>query len=690
VGKLVVAFRETGCASRTPLEPLLLLAELFGETFQRSVELTRERRLAMILETSGDAMMAWDAQGLVTDANAAATRLTGLSRAELLGRDIGTLLDPAALRADPAAPGRSPVRTALRRVPVAGGPEVDVVASLVVTAVEEDPQVAMHALIRDETHLAATEREAALHFGRARELEKELRALLDNAPLVIFRLDAGTGQIRYLNRHAERLLGIPTADAIGTRDFLRDVHCDPEDRSAFDAAVHNARAGKVSQSYEARLRGVSAQETAVRGTVYPLLSETGQVVAIEGILADVSAEHAARSRAVQTDRLTTLGMLIASVAHEINNPAAFILLGLKSLERLVQDREGPTESGSTEPLPALIGELRDSTNRIVSIVRDLRLFASPGVDGDVAPVSDVNEAARSAVSLARGKISEKIELVVDLSPVAPVLIHNGRLVQVLVNLLVNAIQALPKKSAHRPMIRVASRQVAGEVHIEVCDTGPGIPRENQQRIWAPFFTTKGADLGTGLGLSISREIIERAGGSISLESPTIEAADGAHGSRFVIRLPAADQTLRERALEPKSASSPAASRVTGCRAKRRVLVVDDEPALARELASQIGDGPDGHEVVAVGSGEQALAKLSGTRFDVVLCDLKMPGMSGEDLYHHVRRRDPEQASRFVFMSGIAFVPEVDRFVAAAGRRVLHKPFPAQRVLELIAEVGAGP
>jgi CheY-like chemotaxis protein len=239
------------------------------------------------------------------------------------------------------------------------------------------------------------------------------------------------------------------------------------------------------------------------------------------------------------------------------------------------------------------------------------------------------------------------------------------------------------------MIRVASCQVGSDVQLEVCDTGPGIPRENQQRIWAPFFTTKGADLGTGLGLSISREIIERAGGSISLESPAIETADGARGSRFVIRLPAADEALLGRAVEPKVASSPAAAAARVAGSRRRILVVDDEPALARELAVQIGDGPDGHEVVAVCSGEQALAKLVATRFDVVLCDLKMPGMSGEDLYHHVRRQDPEQARRFVFMSGIAFVPEVDHFVAVAGRKVLHKPFPAQRVLEVIAEVGAG-
>ncbi len=559
VGKLVVAFRETGCATTAPLDALTLLAELFGENFERTVGLMRERRLAMILETSGDAMLAWDANGCVTDANAAATKLTGLSRDELLGRDVRTLLDEELVRADrPAAP-RAPSRTTLRHSRNGDGVAQPVVASVVVTAVDDDPHVAMHAVLRDETHLVAAEREAALHFNRARELEKELRALFDNAPLIIFRLDPATRQILYLNRHAERLLGIPTVDALRTRDFLRDVHADTEGRSAFDAAVDGARHGSVSPSYEARLRAAHGAETAVRGTVYPLLSEAGQVIAIEGILEDVSAEHAARSRAVQTDRLSTLGMLVASVAHEINNPAAFILFGLNTLQRMLRDREAATSDTSGDSLHELLGELRDSMNRIVDIVRDLRLIASPDAEGLDRTITDVNEAVKSAVALTRGRLSESVALRIDLSDVPPVLVHNGRLVQVLVNLLVNAIQALPKEPSEQPTIGVATRHFGDQVAIEVYDTGAGIPKENLQRIWSPFFTTRGGDLGTGLGLSISREIIERAGGTISLESPTIDHPRGPRGSRFVIRLPAADAALAVQSAEPRaaSASSPA-------------------------------------------------------------------------------------------------------------------------------------
>jgi PAS domain S-box-containing protein len=681
VGNLIVAFRERGCASKVPLDLLKLLADLFGETFQRAISLARERRLAMIIETSGDAMLAWDHDARITDANGAASRLTGHTRDQLIGRSIYELFEPGCTPSRASHSGRA-FRTNLRRRGAVDRPELPpVTVSVTMTAVEDDPLVAMHALIRDVSHVVAAEREAALHFGRVRELEKELRAILDNAPLIIFRLDAKAKEIKYLNRHAERLLGIPTADALKTPDFLRMVHRSREARSAFDAAVEDAKAGKVSPPYEARLQWGSGDEIAVRGTVYPLVGERGNVVAIEGILADVSAEHAARSRAVQADRLSTLGMLAASVAHEINNPAAFILLGLTTLERMLGGRAYSAGDVSVQPVCAILEELRDSMDRIVRIARDLRLYASPAREGSLS-VTEVDEVVESAVSLTRGRIFERAKLVKDISAVPPVLLDNGRLVQVIVNLLLNATQALTKDSVTDPVITIATRETAGRVQIEVSDTGVGIPQENLSRIWAPFFTTKSADLGSGLGLSISREIVERAGGTISVESPTFETQGGPRGSRFIISLPAAaDASPAASGGAPlPAASSLAAPRV-------RVLVVEDEASLARALATEVGRV---HDVVVAHCAERALELLAQARFDVVLCDLRMPGMSGEALYERVRERDPAQARDFVFMSGIGFVPEVERFLSATGRPVLHKPFPSGRVLELISELSAGP
>jgi PAS domain S-box-containing protein len=679
VAKLVVAFRETGCASATPIDLLKLLAELFGDSFERALEVGREHRLAMILETSGDSMIAWDREGKITDANAAAATLTGIPREELLAMSIHELLDRRAIE-EGASGNTHALRTTLtRRRPDDPTQRESIAVSVTINSVDDDPLVSLHALIRDESHVVAKEREAAAHFARVQELEKEMRAILDNAPLIIFRLDAAKGQLKYLNRHAERLLGVPTADALRTPDFLRAVHQGPEAMLAFDTAVANAREGKTSPPYEARLRWDGGAEIAVRGTIYPLLGVGGDVIAIEGILADVSAEHAARAQAIQTDRLSSLGMLAASVAHEINNPAAFILLGLGTLEKMLNALVPAGEEGIAA-VGELLRELRDSINRIVRIARDLRVFASPSRGQLQGAITDVNEVVESALSLTRGKLVEHARLEKELTDVPPVFVDAGRLGQVIVNLLLNATQALPKTPSRTATIRVATRVGGGNVEIEVTDSGVGIPEDNLHRIWAPFFTTKASDMGTGLGLSISREIVERAGGTIRVESPAYSDEEGARGSRFVVALPMADDAMRLISLGAAPPSSPEPIRVVP---RKRVLVVEDELPLARVLSLELGRA---HDVTVVHDAETAWELLLDRRFDVVLCDLRMPGMSGETFYAKVKDRDPAQAEAFIFMSGIGFVPEVELFLAATGRPVLQKPFSPADVLEAIAQV----
>lgn len=682
VGKLIVALRETGYASKTPIDLLILLSDLFGESFDRSLALTRDRRLAMIIETSGEAMLAFDSEGRVTDANVAAATMLGAPRGALIGLPADQLLDLEQLQVErsriaDAAPARA-VRTTLTPLRPSASPE-SIPVSVTMSSVGDDPLVAVHALIRDESHIVATEREAALHFTRVREL----RTILDNAPLIIFRLDPSTGALKYLNRHAERLLGVPTAEALSAPEFVRALHRHVDARQAFDAAVRQARSGEVSPPYEARLQWEESDEIAVRGTIYPLKGENGDVVAIEGILADVSAEHAARARAIQADRLSSLGLLAASVAHEINNPASFILLGLANLERILDGLDAPCDDARITSARDLVVELRDSLHRIVRIVRDLRLFASPSRP-ETTRVADVNEVVESALSLARGRIMERADLVKELGDVPPILMDGGRLGQVIVNLLVNATQAIPKDS-HLAKITVTTREAGERVEIVVSDTGTGIPKENLARIWAPFFTTKTMEMGTGLGLSISREIIERAGGEIRVESRVEASEAGPRGSSFIISLPAAY------AMKPSRSSdaplTPTSSRERNDAACRRVLIVEDEISLAHALVAEIGRY---HDVALAERAEVALELFAHERFDVVLCDLRMPGMSGEALYEAVCVRNPPQAAAFIFMSGIGFVPEVERFLAASGRPVLHKPFAPSAALDLIAQAAIRP
>jgi len=670
VAQLVVVYSQPFEARLAPLPLLSDIAEVIGMNLERAVRFARERRLAMILETSGDAMLAWDQEGRVTDANAAAAALTGCQREQLIGTPIQDLLEPLP---DPSTslPALDTRITLHARCECEGKSERRVPVAATITAVEDDPTVACHALLRDLTAWAEAEREAAGRLARIRELEEQHRTLLDNAPLVIFRLDPSTVDLVYLNHCAERLLGIPTSEALATPGCLRDLHVDPEGVLAFDDAVMRARVGMRSMPYEARLSRRGGSAITVRATIYPLLGDRGEVVAIEGILTDVSAEHAARTRLVQADRLSTLGTLAAGVAHEINNPAAFILLGLDMMSRMLDGAS--LDEGVSEQVHNMLTELRDSTRRIVDIVRDLRMFARS--QGDRRMMVDVNRTVESAISLTRGQIIERAKVVRELGDVPPVLMDEGRLGQVLVNLLANAGQAIPRNAGEQS-VTIATRSENGStVEIEVRDTGVGIPHEILGRIWDPFFTTKEPGAGTGLGLSITREIVERSGGKIYVESPVLDE-DPPRGSRFVIVLPAAG---RGDSSIPPMPSTPPRSVRSGV----RVLVVEDEPPLARALAEEIGQT---HEVDVAPGAVEALAALVDKRFDVILCDMLMPGMSGEALYEKVLADKPEMAKRFVFMTGVGFGTDVERFLAGSGRPVLEKPFSAADALAAIQKV----
>jgi signal transduction histidine kinase/CheY-like chemotaxis protein len=480
----------------------------------------------------------------------------------------------------------------------------------------------------------------------------------------------------YLNHCAERLLGVPTEEALASPCFLRDLHVDPEATASYEDAVNLARVGMRSSPYEARLATRSGPAITARCTIYPLIGKGEEVVAIEGTLIDVSTEHAARTRLIQADRLSTLGTLAAGVAHEINNPAAFILLGLDMMARMLDGPGVEIGAGVSEQVHHMLSELRDSTRRIVDIVRDLRMFArAPGGTRRIAV--DVNRTVESALSLTRGQIIERARVVRDLGDVPPVLIDEGRLGQVLVNLLVNASQAIPRNAPGEPAVTVTTRSEDGRtVEIEVRDTGAGIPPEIIDRIWDPFFTTKEPGAGTGLGLSISREIIERSGGRIYVESP-IEGEEPPRGARFVIVLPAA-RGAGDSSIPPVPSTPP-----RSIRSGVRVLVVEDEGPLARALAEEIGRV---HETRVVPSAAEALAALQKDVFDVIVCDMRMPGMSGEALYEKILADKPEVARRFVFMTGVGFGAEIERFLSHSGRPVLEKPFSAEDALLVIQKV----
>jgi CheY-like chemotaxis protein len=240
---------------------------------------------------------------------------------------------------------------------------------------------------------------------------------------------------------------------------------------------------------------------------------------------------------------------------------------------------------------------------------------------------------------------------------------------VVLNLLVNAAQAMPEGNADHHEIRVATRTAAnGRVIIEVADTGCGIPRENLTRIFDPFFTTKPVGVGTGLGLAICHGIVSELGGRLDVESEV------ERGTTFRIELPATAASSGVMKVVESTATSSGA----------RVLLVDDEVALARALRRRLEKH---HTVTTLTSGTEALGTIAnGARYDAIVLDVMMPEISGMEVYERLKGLVPEQANRVVFLTGGAFSPKAREFLDRVPNRQLEKPVDTGRLLAVIDEL----
>jgi signal transduction histidine kinase len=385
-----------------------------------------------------------------------------------------------------------------------------------------------------------------------------------------------------------------------------------------------------------------------------------------------------------SERMASAGMLAAGVAHEINNPLAVVmanvdivtgLLGqlgpdVRALDkyRRERDRTGGIAGGLEGRMEELDGPLRDAReaiDRIRAIVRDVKLFSRPREE-ERGPV-DVKSVIESSIRMAWNEIRHRAHLIKDYGDVPMVDSNEARLGQVILNLLVNAAQAVPEGRASLHEIRVATK-VAGEmVVIEVRDTGTGIPKENLVRIFDPFFTTKPIGVGTGLGLALCRRMVTDLGGEIGVESEV------GKGTLFRVTLPIATS-------EPLSAVHVKVVEAPVRRA--RVLIVDDEVTIGRALERILRRH---HDVVTLTSGKEALARIAaGERFDAIISDLMMPEVTGMEIYERLSRIAIDQAKRMIFITGGAFTEQARTFLDAVPNPRLEKPFEVRNILAIIA------
>ena len=380
----------------------------------------------------------------------------------------------------------------------------------------------------------------------------------------------------------------------------------------------------------------------------------------------------ARAELAHGERLREVGQLAAGVAHEINNPLTFVLHSLREVSSGLDE----LASNGAGELSAALRALHDRStqalwgaNRVRSIVQRLLSLARREDGAPRTPVP-IDVPIDAALALASNEIRHCARLQVDLEPGVLVLANETQLAQVFLNLLINAARAIDEGHAERNEIRVRSCTEDGWVHIEVLDTGRGISADQMPRLFEPFFTTRGTSEGTGLGLPVSQRIVESHGGTLEVESRP------GHGSRFSVRLP---QLVQDAVTTVKA---PALSDERRPATGRLVLAVDDERAIGDMIRDLLASQ---QRVTVATSATEALVHLRTGHFDLILLDLMMPGVSGQELYEWIGAERPELLPNVVFMTGGAFTPQAAGFLPTVQNRVLHKPFGLTELNQVLLE-----
>ncbi len=338
------------------------------------------------------------------------------------------------------------------------------------------------------------------------------------------------------------------------------------------------------------------------------------------------------------------GSVSGKLKHDVKNWHTTVIFRLDALaERLARLKR---EVGPLEQLDRMVEQARDGAERVRRIVRDLKTFSRP--DEDVVAPVDVWRVIESSVNLASSAIQQRACLRTDLSPVPAVLANETRL-------------------GH-----------AGRAVVEVHDTGSGIPPEIMGRLFDPFFTTKPVGEGTGLGLSICHGIVASLGGELTVESEV------GRGSTFRVTLPPADVSAKRGAtpgIVTPAAAIVGPTHVVVPTRRGRILIVDDDERIGEAVRECLLE----HDVVALTSASDAFERLSaGERFDLILCDLMMPGMTGMDLHEGLSMVSPANAAKMVFLTGGAFTARAQAFLSEVSNARLDKPFDPTSLRRFVA------
>jgi two-component system NtrC family sensor kinase len=421
----------------------------------------------------------------------------------------------------------------------------------------------------------------------------------------------------------------------------------------FPSSWHDTIAPMLTEASDGGHRELEIENRRVCVRPFPA-GERSRVLVLE----DHSERHRLEEQVVQSAKMSAIGQLIAGVAHDLNNPLASVV---GFADYLMESPSLPEQY--REPLRVI----QQEAERSADIVKNLLTFARKQ-EGPWRPtrVPALLEATQKLMHNELG--SRRVELLMEIEPDLPSLrIEPNRMQQVIVNLVTNAAHALTD-AGRQGRVLIRARRWSDGVAIEVSDNGPGIPPEHHGRIFEPFYTTKAQGSGTGLGLSISQSIVREHGGHISL------VGSSSRGTVFRVELPGV------------TGGAPAAASSDEQRVSRalRILVVDDEPHILHYMTATLESW--GHTVVVAHDGGTALTAVSETEFDVIVTDLRMPGVNGRQFYQRLQQDRPDLARRVVFSTGDTVRDDTLAFLEQQDQPCLLKPFSLVALRQALARI----